>query len=55
MKRIFKKIKRLYTLYFVSFNDERVEVCSICGERQQSAGSDYCGECIDNGRYIKQT
>lgn len=55
MKRIFKKLRWLYTLYFVRFSEERVEVCLICGKNPQSAGSEYCGKCIDNGEYIKQT
>ena len=48
MKQIFKKIKWLYTLYFVRFSEERAEVCVNCNDQEQSAGSEYCGECIDN-------
>ena len=31
-----------------------VEFCVYCKTKPKSWGSDYCGECIDNGNYIKQ-
>jgi hypothetical protein len=27
--------------------------CIYCGKQPKSTGSDYCGECIDNGNYLQ--
>ena len=46
-------IRKQLTLTDRNFSEGRVEVCLICKKLPQSAGSEYCGECIDNGEYIK--
>jgi hypothetical protein len=44
----YNTVKDIYELYS-NFN-----VCVYCKNEHKSAGSDYCGECIDRGNYIKQ-
>ena len=35
-------------------SNKSVEFCVYCKEQPKSSGSDYCGKCIDKGRYTKQ-
>jgi len=37
-----------------NIHDVSVEFCVYCKKEPQSAGSEYCGKCIDDGNYIKQ-
>lgn len=52
IKNLFKSRKQKCNILDDMVNN--VEFCVYCKTKHKSWGSDYCGECIDNGNYIKQ-
>ena len=47
-KLLFEKVKYRYCMC-----DKNTDLCIFCKNELQSAGSEYCGKCINNGNYFK--